>query len=390
MQVFRAYFKIIKKNIPQLAIYIVVFVSLNFALVKMNAHPAVVDFSETKVNLAIFSDEETTGFTEGLISFLARHANIIELEDDKEAMQDALFFQEVVYILRIPAGFTTNFLQGNDIRLQKTSLPNTVAAMHVDSLVNRYLGAARMYMAGIGGISQTELAERIAKDLSIQTAVTYRTYGKVLGRVDSMAFSFNYSAFVLISLLILGVSSLMLVMNQPDLRRRNNCSPVSLRKQNSQVLLGNLVYAFLCWAIMMLLNFALFGRDMFVAQVYLIAVNVFVFTLVSLSLGFLVGSVTRTGVVQSAVSNVITMGMCFLGGVFVPQAFLGSKVISIAQFMPTYWYVRVNNEALQLTRLNSETLTPLLGYMAIQVGMAVAFLAVSLVIIKQKQQSQTA
>ena len=390
MQVFRAYFKIIKKISPQLAIYVVVFVSLNFAMVKLNAEQTRVDFSETQVNMAFFSDDEPTQLAVGLKTYLAQHTNLVQLEDNKEALQDALFFQEVSYILRIPAGFTVDFLQGRDVQLQKTSLPSSAAAIHVDSLINRYLSTARLYLTGAGGISLSELAERIAQDLSIQTKVSYRTYGKVLNLIDSMTFSFNYSAYVLISLLILGVSSFMLVFNQPDLRRRNLCSPVSLRKQNSQVLLGNFVYAFACWVLMMFLNLALFGSAMFAEQVYLFALNAFVFTIVSLSMGFLVGSVTRTQVVQSAMSNVITMGMCFLGGVFVPQCFLSQSVVSIAQFLPTYWYVRANNEAAQLVRLNLETLTPILGYMAIQLGMAVTFLAIALVIIKQKQQSQTA
>jgi ABC-type multidrug transport system permease subunit len=253
------------------------------------------------------------------------------------------------------------------------------------------LGVSRRDVGtGMSKVEAAELSQRIAQDLSIQTEVSYRTYGKVLGMMDSMTFSFNYSAYVLISLLILGVSSFMLVFNQPDLRKRNLCSPVSLRKQNSQVLLGNLVYATVCWVLMMLLNLSLFGGAIFVEQVYLFALNAFVFTIVSLSMGFLVGNVTRSRVVQSAISNVTTTVMCFLGGVFVPQALLSKSVVSLAKFLPTYWYVRANNEAGQLARLTLETLTPILGYMAIQLGMAVAFLAVALVIIKQKQQSQTA
>jgi len=232
--------------------------------------------------------------------------------------------------------------------------------------------------------------KHIARDLSVQTEVSYRTYGKTLDMLESMTFSFNYSAYVLLSLLILGFSSFMLVYNQPDLRKRNLCSPIPLRSQNSQILLGNLVYALLCWAVMMGLNFMLFGKAVFAQQVFIFALNALVFTVVCLSLGFLIGSVTRSRTVQAAINNAVTLGMSFIGGVFVPQFLLGKTVLSIAQFTPTYWYVRANNEAGQLSRLTIETLSPILGYMGIQLGLAVAILAVALVIIKQNQQSQTA
>lgn len=390
MQVFRAYFKIIKKNLPQLFVYIAVFLSLNIFLVKYNARNTAADFTDTKVNLAFFSDEEQTDIVKGLKTFLASHTTLVELKDEKETLQDALFFQDVAYIIRVPAGFAESFLAGKHAELQKTTIPNTAAAIHLDTLINRYLSTARLYVKGAPGISQAELVGRVARDLSIQTEVSYRTYGKPHNMLESMTFSFNYSAYVLLSLLILGVSSFMLVYNQPDLRRRNLCSPITLRSQNIQILLGNLVYALLCWAVMMGLNFALFGKEVFGEQVLVFALNALVFTVTSLSIGFLVGSVTRSRTVQAAISNAVTLGLSFIGGVFVPQLILGKTVLSLAQFLPTYWYVRANNEVGELSKITFDTLSPILGYMGIQLGIGVAVLAVALVITKQKQQSQTA
>ncbi|MBS3951192.1 MAG: hypothetical protein KGZ53_11130 [Peptococcaceae bacterium] len=146
MQVFRVYFKIIKKNLPQLLIYIAVFVTLNTALVKFTAQSTAADFTDTKVNLAFFCDEEQTDFTNGLKAFLSQHAKMVKLKDKKEVLQDALFFQDVSYILRIPLGFTEDFLHGMDAQLQKTSIPNTASAIHLDTLINRYLSTARLYL----------------------------------------------------------------------------------------------------------------------------------------------------------------------------------------------------------------------------------------------------
>lgn len=67
---------------------------------------------------------------------------------------------------------------------------------------------------------------------------------------------------------------------------------------------------------------------------------------------------------------------------------LGKTVHTIASFTPTYWYVRAVNEIGGLSSFNIQTLRPAGTCMLIEVGFALALLAVSLVVIKQKRQSQ--
>ena len=120
------------------------------------------------------------------------------------------------------------------------------------------------------------------------------------------------------------------------------------------------------------------------------ALNAFVFSLVGLSISFMVGSVLKSRNTMSAVTNVLTLGMSFTSGVFVPQYLLGEQVLSFAQILPTYWFVKFNNEIINMGSITSDTLRPLLGYMGMQLGIAVAVLAVALVIIKQKRQAEEA
>ena len=43
------------------------------------------------------------------------------------------------------------------------------------------------------------------------------------------------------------------------------------------------------------------------------------------------------------IANILGLGMSFLCGIFVPQAFLGNTVLAIGRFLPAYWYVRITN-----------------------------------------------
>ena len=82
--------------------------------------------------------------------------------------------------------------------------------------------------------------------------------------------------------------------------------------------------------------------------------------------------------------------MCFTSGAFVPQYLIGEQVLAFARILPTYWYVKYNNEIINMANITWDLLKPRLGYLGMQMGIAVAVLAVALVIIKQKRQAQEA
>lgn len=79
-----------------------------------------------------------------------------------------------------------------------------------------------------------------------------------------------------------------------------------------QILLGNIIYAVVCWAAMLALGFVMYGRIMLTKEAVLMALNAFVFTLVALSLSFMVGSMIKSRYAQNAVNNVLSLGMCFM------------------------------------------------------------------------------
>ncbi|SHI71633.1 ABC transporter permease [Thermoclostridium caenicola] len=388
MPVFRAYRRIIKKNLSQLLIYLAVFIGLAASLLSSGAAtPADTVFSDAKVKLAFVDEADSSILTEGLKAYLERYANMVDVKHDRTSLQDALFFEDVDYILRIPSGFTEDFMAGRPIELEKTSRPASFSSVYLDMNINKFLNTARFYLANIPGISQQELVAQVIDDLSVETAVEIRSKVEDINVGDNITSFFNYMSYVLLSLLILGIGTFMMVFNQKDLRSRTLCSSVPLRQQNMQILWGNLIYAVVCWMVMMILGFVMYGRTMLAKPVMLMALNAFVFTLVALSISFMVGSTLNSRNALSAVTNVVSLGMCFTCGVFVPQFMLGEKVLAFAQIFPVYWYVRFNNEIINLGSIALETFKPFLGYMGMQLGIGVAILAVALVIIKQKRQT---
>ena len=388
MQVYKAYFKIIKKNIGQLSIYLIIFLLFAIIFGKVSTSPKDTDFESTKVNISIINKDENSKLISGLRDYLKENANIVDVGTSKEDLQDALFFREAEYIITIPKGFTKEILKGNkDINIEKTVIPNSTSEIYMDNLINRYLNTIKMYTSTIDNISQAKLVSNVNKDLSHTTDVKIKTYDNDYSNNASCANYYNFFAYSMFAILILGISLVMISFNNKDLKRRNLASSLSMKNMNIQMVFANITYALVVWFVMIIASFIMFKNYMFTINGLLSLLNSFVFTLAALSISILISNLVTSRNALSAVVNVIALGSCFISGVFVPQQYLGDTVLSIAKFNPTYWYVKANDDIAILVNYSNENMRPIFMSMIIVLGFALAVYAVTLVVIKQKRLS---
>lgn len=387
MQVYKAFFKVIHKNLGQIMIYVVVFMVLAVLMSTTYTPPGSTDFTETKVNVAFINHDEDSPLVIGLKNYLGTHANLVDLPDDTQKLQDALFFRNVEYIVTVPNGFTEDLMAGKKVQLQKTTVPDSTSSIYVDMLINKYLNTAKTYSTQLAGITQPELVAALNTDLSHQASVSLINSTIESGNAEKSGYYYNFLAYSLFAILILGVSAVMLVFNDPDLKKRNLSSPLKNRTMNLQMILGNLSFTMVAWFLMIFVSFFMYGSYMVTTNGLLLILNSFVFALTALSISFLIGNLVRSKAAMSAVSNVVSLGTCFIGGVFVPQYLLGNGVLTLASFTPTFWYVKANNDITTATSFNANNLSSIFSSMLLVFAFGLAVLAITLVIIKQKRQS---
>ena len=118
--------------------------------------------------------------------------------------------------------------------------------------------------------------------------------------------------------------------------------------------------------------------------------NSFLLMLVSLAVAFFIGSIVKNGKsAQAAVNglvNVISLGMCFLCGVFVSMDLMDETVRKGARFLPVYWY-EVNNTLLaEHTSLNAAQMQQLLEGYGLLVLFAAALVGAGMVISKMREK----
>jgi ABC-2 type transport system permease protein len=387
MQVYKAFFKIIQKNLAQLVIYVVVFLVFAILIANTYENPVNTDFAETKVNIAFLNHDADSILIEDFKEYISQYANLAITQDDPQKLQDALYFRTVEYIVRIGEGFTENFLNGKEVQIEKAVVAGSTSGVYMDGLINKYFNTANTYVENIADLSVQELVQYVRRDLA-QKAEVVLLPGTQNKNMDELAgYYFNFIAYSLMAILILGVSAVMIVFNQDDLKRRSLCSPVKIENINFQMILGTLSFAVLSWLVLMVASFIMYKDYMFQESGLLYILNSFVFILPALSISYLIGNTVKSKDAMSAVANVVSLGSCFISGVFVPQEILGDTVLKIASFTPTYWYIKNNNEISRLVSFEFENLTGIFNNMLIMAGFAAAFFAITSVVMKQKRMS---
>lgn len=389
MQVFKACFKVIRKNLPSMMIYFMVFLFLMLLLTLFYKAPADDLFHPVRPRIAVFNEDAGDPFSDGLQDWLGSTARVIVITDEQEKIQDALFYRDISYILRIPAGFGNNVLSGqtDNLFLDRTLIPDSWEGITMDLLVERYVNLSTLFAGTLADLSvadlNTAVQESLAQEAALQLQVTEtRAFNRT-------AYYFTYMAYAMMAVMILGITSVLLVFNQADLRSRNLAAPVNLFRFNGQLVLGLLLFAIAAWLVMFLVSLAMDGYQLQAPKLLLFGANALAFTLACLSIAFLISQFIRSRDVQQSIANVLALGTSFISGVFVPQEMLGDTVQTLASFTPTYWYILAINEIDTLPDFSSLSLQPTIRYMLIQLGFAIALLAVAMAVIRQKRQTRS-
>lgn len=380
MQVFKAYFKIILKNIPLMSIYIIVFLGLAAIFAFSPSPVGNTDFEDTSLPIAVINQDGESPLSQGLTDYLGKHFVLVSLENTEKAKQDALFYQKAIYIATIPQGFSRAFNAGEKPTIETVTVPNTPEAFFVNQKVEQYLNTLWLYQNFLPDATVESLISATQKDLEQSTDVVMVQFSKNTTNNNHIRY-FNFTAYALLAILILGISSIMMVFNQKDLRLRNLVSPMTHMNYNLQLIAGSFLFSFVVWIVLVAVGIFFFWSMAAIrSAIILCSINVFVMMLAALSIGFLVSQFVKARNVQSAMANVISLGLCFLSGVFVPQLFLGDAVLKVAQFNPVFWFVKANETIGNLSVINQATLMPIFINMGIVLAFAVAIFVVAMVV----------
>ena len=94
MTVFKTFLKVLNKCKAPIIMYTVILIF--FGGFNMTTSENSTNFVASKPDLLIINNDEEVGITKNLIDYMSKNNNIINIKDDKEAINDALFYRDVV------------------------------------------------------------------------------------------------------------------------------------------------------------------------------------------------------------------------------------------------------------------------------------------------------
>jgi ABC-2 type transport system permease protein len=392
MRVFDVYGRIIKKNLPALSIYLLVFCFFT-VLMATSGNEAISGFFEKQSRVMIINHDTSNPVTDGLVDYLSSTCKVIPAVDTLEGKADSLFYEESQYILTIPEGFGESLITNDEPEIMsKLTIEGSSADVKTNLLVEKYLSTFRLYLKTMEiSPSDTKALEEIRAnvrdDLSKEVKVQFFGAEKKAG-IEKASQFFKYIPYSMISIMILAVTSVMQVFNQSDLKRRMMCAPVSQQKINGSLFVGNLCFAMVAWLTLAIAAGVMSGFPLSDPRFLLMLLQSLMFTLVALSLAFLSSIFIKTPAAQHSFANVIALGTSFISGVFVPLSMLGDNVKHVASFTPTYWYVSGIETTASLISLDWKNLQSIFLGMAIQLLFAAVFLALALVLTRQRKRKE--
>lgn len=337
MSVYKVFFRILNKQKMRVIMYLGIFLALAFIISSQGEEAQSGMFQAQSQKLAVF-DEDGSELSRGVIQYLAEGNEIVELEDEAETIQDELYNRNVTCVIRIPGGYGESLLGGDLVKPQITTIPGTVYEQFFISMVSRYGSVARAYVAG--GLDPREVAEKTARVCREKVSVSL-TEG---GREEShgfMYYFFAYFPYIFISISVVGVGSILVVFHKKEVRERNICSCYPLLRANLELYSGMVIAEVgfcICYLFVVFLGMQC-DTQLFSFQGMLYCLNMLCFMVVTLGIVFLIGQIVKRDTVLNMISNVISLGMCFLCGIFVPLEYLGAGLVRAAHFLPAYWYI---------------------------------------------------
>lgn len=380
MTVFKTFLKILNKNkfiIILYTLFLIFFGGFNMQTSESN-----INFVASKPDIMIVNYDEEKGITKDLIKYIEENSNVVDLKNNEDAINDALFYRDVNYVIYIPKNYNKDFMDGKNPEIEIKSTGDYQSSF-AEMLLSRYIKVANIYQKSIN--SEEELISKINETLSKKSEVeiTSKLDTNILSKAT---FYYNFANYSIMACLIYVICLILASFKDIKIQKRTIISSTNYKTLNRQLLLSNSLFSIILWMIYVVLSFILVGDIMFSIHGIFYLINSFVFTICATTIALFIGNIVSNKNAISGIVNVIALGSSFLCGAFVPMEWLPEGIIKIAHILPSYYYIS-NNEILKtLEIINFNTIKPILLNVIIILSFSIIFIILTNIVSKRKQK----
>ena len=381
MTVFKTFWKIVNKYKGTIILYTVMLIS--FGGINLASNDTTTTFTSTLPNIAIVNNDQNSVLTNNLISYLSENSKVVDIENDEEKINDALFYRDVSYVVYIPKNYTNDVLKGMNPTIDIKST-NDYTSSFEEMMLTDYLNLQNTYLKLT--TDQTKLTNYINDTLKDKSKVvlTSKVDTKSLSKVSRY---FNFASYSILAVVIFIITLVLTSFKEKTVNKRIVVSSMNYKKHSGLILKSSLLYALIVWVLFSLLAIILLGKSLLNIRGLLLILNTLIFTLQALTFALLISSLVNNKDAIGGIVNVVALGSAFLCGAFIPSMYLPEKVVSISHIFPAYYYNNSNDLVTSLEVINLTTLKPFITNIMMMLVFMLVFIVLNNFVIKNKRKA---
>lgn len=381
MTVFKTFWKIVNKYKGTIILYTVMLIS--FGGINLVSNDTTTTFTSTLPNIAIVNNDQKSVLTNNLISYLSENSRVVDIENDEEKINDALFYRDVSYVVYIPKNYTNDVLKGMNPTIDIKSTNDYTSSLE-EMMLTDYLNLQNTYLKLT--TDQAKLTNYINDTLKDKSEVvlTSKVDTKSLSKVSRY---FNFASYSILAVVIFIITLVLTSFKEKTVNKRIVVSSMNYKKHSGLILKSSLLYALIVWVLFSLLAIILLGKSLLNIRGLLLLLNTLIFTLQALTFALLISSLVNNKDAIGGIVNVVALGSAFLCGAFIPSMYLPEKVVSISHIFPAYYYNNSNDLVTSLEVINLTTLKPFITNIMMMLVFMLVFIVLNNFVIKNKRKA---
>lgn len=296
-------------------------------------------FSENKAEIKIINKDDSE-ISSSLERYLKEKTIETTYAIDEGNADEMIFLQAADAVVIIPAGFGEDFIKGQG-KLKIYSDPRVPEAVQTNNLVNKYLIFAKGLYKEYGKIDYDHLKSVL--DSGVEVNVINQTESAFVKDAKNWYERFmDFMSYSLSAVFIAIFGNLMRQFTSEEISRRNAISKVPAAKLQLQLILSQLLVAFVLGGLLFGIMLLMKPNNLNLLNIPNLLLNLGSFILTSLGTATLISTVSKNKFVINALGTVIPLGLSFISGVILPFELLSPSTVTISKFFPFYYYVKAN------------------------------------------------
>lgn len=306
MTVYKTFFKVVNKYKFLIIIYTAMLIL--FAGFNMQTSQNSTNFVAEKPDVLIINNDKEQKLSKNLVEYIEKNSNIVDIENDEEARNDALFYRDVSYIIYIPENYSKDFLNGLNPEINIKSAGDA-GSSYAEMMLTRYIKVANIYQKELQ--NEDELIKTINETLEkeAETEITSKLDTDNLSRA---VFYYNFMNYSILAGCVYVICIIISSFREEKIRKRTVISSMNYKKFNRQLLVSNGALAFILWLLYVVLSFILIGDIMFTTHGLILIANSFIFSVCSLTIAFLIANLINNKNAINGIINVVALRFKFL------------------------------------------------------------------------------